>query len=439
MTVTTPTPGATVNAFAAGTGGDGGNGTGGSNGGNGGNGIGTATAGTDTSNPGLSITVNTGNAMANAQGTGGNGGSSDTGTGGDGGNGQAVAVAITNSPTNSAIASATAAGGQAGTAGAGNGNGGSAQANATATNNGGGAADANALSFSHGNTATSTATGSGGSGFANAGSTTYGTGALANQSINATAIAQVGSMAVAQTATSIGRPVVPLNVPFTAASHLAEAFAQGNLAPDGASLAAVLAANPALPFNQPGSNVVGSGLLSTAFTTTPSAIGTAHTYSASLTFSDLAANVANRDLFLSTLTSGGYADNTNAGATFGTLTFFVTDSWSMTDLLAPMVFNDLATAEAVLDNLTFDLGMLPGSVGGMFDVTFNLDFTTSFANGFQTNLLFGYAAAAANAAVPEPASGAIFAGALLGWIVLRRRTGRAVRGLLFPVTLVATR
>jgi hypothetical protein len=84
--------------------------------------------------------------------------------------------------------------------------------------------------------------------------------------------------------------------------------------------------------------------------------------------------------------------------------------------------------------------MLPGSVGGMFDVTFNLDFTTSFANGFQTNLLFGYAAAAANAAVPEPASGAIFAGALLGWIVLRRRSSsRTGRGLLFPAVLVATR
>jgi len=435
LTVTTPTPSTAVNAFAAGTGGNGGNGTGGSNGGNGGNGSATATAGTDTANPGLGITVNTGNAMATAQGTGGNGGGSDTGTGGDGGNGQAAATAITNSPTNSAIASATAAGGQGGSGGAGNGSGGSAQANATATNNGGGAADANALSFSHGDTATSTATGSGGSGFANAGSTTYGTGALANQSITATAIAQVGSMAVAQTVTSVGGPVVPLNVPFTAANHPAEAFAQGNLAPDGASLAAVLAANPALPFNQPGSHVVGSGLLSTAFTTTLSAIGTAHSYSASLTFSDLAANVANRDLFLSILSSGGYADNTNVGATFGTLTFFVTDSWSLTDLVAPMVFNDLATAEAVLDNLTFDLGMLPGSVGGMFDVTFNLDYTTSFANGFQTDLLFGYAAAAS--AVPEPASGAIFAGALLGWIMLCRRSGdRRVRGTLFPLALI---
>jgi hypothetical protein len=180
--------------------------------------------------------------------------------------------------------------------------------------------------------------------------------------------------------------------------------------------------------------VVGSGLLSAAFTTTPSAIGTAHTYSAALTFSDLAANVANRDLFLSILSSGGYADSTDVGATFGTLTFFVTDSWSASDLLAPMVFNDLATAEAVLDNLTFDLGMLPGSVAGMFDVTFNLDYTTSFANGFQTNLLFGYASAAAAGAVPEPASGVIFAGALLGWIVLRRRTGQPLR---LPAMLVA--
>ena len=118
------------------------------------------------------------------------------------------------------------------------------------------------------------------------------------------------------------------------------------------------------------------------------------------------------------------------GANSGAVDFYFTESYTGggSTKVDNQMFGTLGAALAVLQNENFNLGALPGSVSGAFDITANLDLTTMAANGIELNMLYGYSNLAAPSSVPEPSTWVVFSAGFLGFGYYRLRRRREALG-----------